>query len=180
MSTKVYKSRQHNKLGIAAFVLLSLISIGGLTLWRLQSIQVMSVESSSMAPNIRRGDAVVLRPVRSGELRVGDVVSYRSPADQSVIITHRITVVQKTWRQVITKGDGVDRTDAPVPMTEIIGRVNLRVAYAGFMLNFLRHPIGLAVCVYAPALYIVIVELRRLAMYYTKPTYRRTEYQPSH
>jgi signal peptidase len=174
--TTVYRSRRHDKLSLAAFLILITASLAGLMLWRVQSIQVMSVESASMSPTIRRGDAVVLQTVSNADLKPGDVVSYRSPADQRVIITHRIMSVEKNWNLVITKGDNVDKTDKPVPMSDIIGRVDLRVAYLGFTLSFLRSPAGLAVCVYLPALTIVVLELRRLATHYTKPTYRLVSY----
>jgi signal peptidase len=176
MSARIYKSRRHNKLGLGAFLLLSLVSIGGLVLWRVPSVQLMTVESGSMTPAIRKGDAVVLRPVNPVDLHVGDVVSYRSPADQSVIITHRVVEVEKAWKQVITKGDNVDRNDKPLPMSEIIGKVDLRVAYLGYALDFLRTPAGLITCVYLPAAMIVGLELKRLTSQYTKPTYRLAGY----
>jgi signal peptidase len=176
MHTKVYKSRRHNKLGLGAFLLLSIVSISGLALWRMPSVQLMTVESGSMTPAIRKGDAVVLRPVKSSDLKVGDVVSYRSPADQSIIITHRIVEVEKTWKQVITKGDNVGRNDKPLPMSEIVGKVDLRVAYLGYALDFLRTPAGLATCVYLPAALIIGLELRRLTKHYTRPTYRLSAY----
>jgi len=174
--TTVYKARKHSRLSIMAFLVLSLVSIGGLALWRLQSVQVMSVESASMSPNIRRGDAVVLRPAKPSALHVGDVVSYRSPADQGVIITHRIIEVESTWGQVVTKGDNATRNDKPVAMSEIIGKVSARVSYLGFVLDFFRSPAGLIVFVYLPALTIVILELKRLALHYARPTYRLLAY----
>lgn len=136
----------------------------------------MSVESASMTPAVKRGDAVVLRTVKPSELSVGDIVSYRSPANQSVIITHRVVAVEQTWGLVITKGDNAQRNDRPVPMSDIIGRVDLRVAYLGAALNFLRSPAGLVVAVYLPALIIVILELKRLVQYYQRPTYRLVAY----
>lgn len=174
--TTVYKSRTHSKLSLLAFVVLVLVSSVGIALWRMQSVQVMSVQSGSMAPAIKRGDAVVLRSVDKHTLAVGDVVSYRSPANQSVIITHRITRVESNWNLVVTKGDNANRADKPVPMSEIIGRVDARVAYGGFGLDFLRSPAGLISSVYIPAAIIVILELKRLAIYYHKPTYRLIGY----
>jgi signal peptidase len=174
--TTVYRTRPHSKISLIAFLLLALVGLIGLVLWRAPSVQVMTVESSSMAPNIHKGDAVVLRPANPTELRVGDVVSYRSPVDQGVIITHRIIELQTNWQQVVTKGDNVARNDRPLPMDQIIGRVNIRVAYLGFALNFLRSPAGLALVVYLPALVIVVLELKRLILQYTKPTYRLSTY----
>ena len=174
--TVIYKSRSHNQLSLFAFLVLAVVSLVGITLWRMQSVQVMSVQSGSMTPAIKRGDAVVLRPVSHQMLAVGDVVSYRSSADQSIIITHRIVQIERNWGLVITKGDNVERADKPVPMSEIIGRVDTRIVYGGFVLNFLRSTAGLVAGVYAPAAVIVVLELRRLAAYYSKPTYRLVGY----
>jgi signal peptidase len=176
MSTRIYKNRRHNKLSTAAFIVLALVSLTGLVLWRMQSVQVMTVESGSMTPAIRKGDAVVLRPVDTDSLKVGDVVSYRSPADQRVIITHRIVEVEKTWKQVITKGDNVSRNDKPLTMSEIIGKVDVRVTYLGYALDFLRSPAGLIIGVYLPAVVIIGTEFKRLIVSYTKPTYRLVAY----
>ena len=170
--TRVYKARIHSKLSLMAFLMLATVSLGGLALWRMPGMQVMTVESSSMAPNIRKGDGVLLQSVKATDLKLGDVVSYRSPVDQSVIITHRIIEVEPNWGQVVTKGDNAPRNDKPVPMSAIVGRVRMRAAYLGFALDFLRSPAGLIAGVYLPALIIVVLELKRLVLHYTKPTYR--------
>ena len=174
--TTVYKARSHSKVSLVAFLTLTAACLVGLTVWRMPNMQVMTVESSSMAPNIRKGDSVLLSTVESKDLKVGDVVSYRSPADQSVIITHRIIEVEPTWGQIVTKGDNVARNDKPVAMSAITGKVHYQVAYLGFVLDFLRSPAGLITCVYLPALTIVAMELRRLALHYTQPTYRLLAY----
>jgi len=173
---KTRRSRQHSKLSPLAFLVLLLVSLIGLALWKVQSVQVMSVESGSMSPTVRRGDPVLLRTVDPTSLKAGDVVSYRSPADQRVIITHRVMKVEKDWGLLITKGDNTARDDRPVEMSQVIGRVDMRLAYLGFALNFLRTPAGLAAFVYVPALIIITGELKRLATYYTKPTYRLAGY----
>ena len=174
--TTVLRSRRHSKLSLVAFLVLLVSCLIGLTLWKVPNAQVMSVESGSMAPTIRRGDAVLLRTADTAALKVGDVVSYRSPADQRVIITHRIVTVEKNWGLLITKGDNESRNDKPIATSEIIGRVDMRMAYVGFVLDFLRTPLGLTLCIYLPAALIVFGELRRLATYYTKPTYRLLAY----
>lgn len=180
MGTLVYRSRHHNWLSIIAFVMLLIVSLVGIALWRVQNVQFMSVESGSMAPAIRKGDAVVVRPADPKTLVAGDVVSYRSPADQSVIVTHRVVKVEPSWHLLITKGDNVSRADKPFSTDNVIGKVDARIAYAGYGLDFLRTPMGLAVCVYLPAVIILGSELRRLAKHYTRPTYRLVGYRHSH
>ena len=77
---------------------------------------------------------------------------------------------------MITKGDNTPRNDKPLPMSQIIGKVDYKVAYLGYGLNFLRSPAGLITAVYLPALLIIVLELKRLATHYTKPTYRLLSY----
>lgn len=174
--TQVYRSRRHSKLSLLAFVVLFVVSLIGIGTWRSQSHQVLSVQSGSMAPAIQRGDAVVLEPLAKDNLRVGDIVTYRSPADQSVLVTHRVVSINRNWNLIITKGDNVSRNDKPVAMSEIIGKVDARIAYLGFVLDCLRTPAGLVAAVYMPAAVIVGLELKRLAAHYTRPTYRLPAY----
>jgi signal peptidase len=179
--TIVRRSRHHNWLTIACFVVLLAVSAVGLAMWRMQSVEFMSVESNSMAPIIRKGDAVMVRPVADPKsLVAGDVISYRSPADQSVIITHRIIRTEPRWRLLVTQGDNVSRADKPVSMDAVVGKVDARVAYAGYVLDFIRTPVGLATAVYLPAAIILGSELTRLARHYTRPTYRLPGYRHSH
>lgn len=175
-----YKTRDHGLLkGIALLVLFS-VSLSGIALWRIHSIQLMTVESASMTPAIKRGDAVLLRPVSISILKPGDVVSYRSPVDQRVIVTHRVVQVETAWNQVVTKGDNASRADRPVPASALIGKVDLRVAYLGFVVQFLRSPLGLATTIYLPAFVIVALELKRLTRHYRAPTYRLLAYKITH
>ncbi len=156
------------------------VSLVGIGMWRLNNVQFMSVQSGSMAPAIRRGDAVVVQPVDPKVLVSGDVISYRSPANQSVIITHRIIKVESNWHLLVTQGDNTSQPDKPVSIDSVIGRVNARIAYAGYALDFLRTPVGLAVAVYLPAAIILGSELKRLVTYYHRPTYRLPGYRHSH
>jgi hypothetical protein len=73
------------------------------------------VVGGSMAPTIRSGDSVVIRPL-DGAPRFGDVVVY---ARAGQLWCHRVLV---PGRRMITKGDGRGRPDAPVPAGAIIGR----------------------------------------------------------
>ncbi|HWT55629.1 MAG TPA: signal peptidase I [Candidatus Microsaccharimonas sp.] len=171
-----YKPHNHNRVSLVAFILLLIVSLAGLALWRLDSVQLMTVQSGSMAPAIRKGDAVFVEPVTTSALRVGDVVSYRSPRNQATIITHRIVRVETDWKLLLTKGDNTQRVDDPVPDSAVIGKVTLRLAYLGYLASFLRSPLGLAATVYAPALLIIVLEIRRLITQYATPTYRLMGY----
>ncbi|HOX04966.1 MAG TPA: S24 family peptidase [Planctomycetota bacterium] len=73
------------------------------------------VLGTSMAPTIRPGDSVVMRPL-DGAPRVGDVVVY---ARGGRLWCHRVLL---PGRATITKGDARGRPDPPVATADLIGR----------------------------------------------------------
>ena len=133
------------------------------------AIQLLSVQSNSMAPLIRKGDAVVVSRQSLNRLRSGDIISYRSQS--GVVITHRLLAVDAAKGQLLTKGDANASNDAPVYTQQVIGRADRRLPGVGIMIDRLRMPQALLVAVYIPASLIVWLEFRRLASHYRRPTY---------
>lgn len=78
----------------------------------------LSVTGDSMAPFLRRGDAVWAEPASVAGLRRGDLVVVQR---QRELVTHR--VVKVDGAAVYTKGDNVSYLDAPVAVDAIVGRV---------------------------------------------------------
>ncbi len=104
------------------------------------------VLGTSMAPTIRPGDTVVIRPL-AGALRVGDVLVY---ARSGQLWCHRVLV---PGRSTITKGDNRGRPDAPVPAAAVIGRA-VALQRGGRIVELHSLPsrlAGLAVNLAAPA-----------------------------
>ena len=132
---------------IAALVVTSL-----LTLPPLAGMQVRTVYSGSMAPAIKAGDAVILRPVLSADLRRGDVVAYRPPHDPTVLITHRVDGIRYETTGaggygefvVTTKGDANRSLDQPwrAAPNDTFGKVVLTLPKLGYVLNFLSGTKG--------------------------------------
>lgn len=153
----------------AAFVLV-LVSVTGLTLWQSRDLQVYSVQTGSMKPSLQPGDAVMVRRVSPDTLVPGDIVSFRSPADPGITITHRVVGLDPDDGKVITKGDGNRSADVPVAVADIAGRVERRFANAGYLIDGMRSTAGLALGVYLPAVVLTAGELRRLVRYF-RPAY---------
>ncbi len=152
-----------------------MLSIGGLLiLGRSQGYSVLSVQTGSMRPTIRPGDAVVVRS--SQQFRVGQIVSYRSIDNSKLIISHRIVAIDKAHGTLTTKGDALETADIPMSPSRIIGVVNRAVPLAGYSLDVVRQPVGLALAVYIPAISIIVAELRRLQYHYARQHYRLTAY----
>lgn len=149
------------------------LAMGGGLMWR-TGHRILSVQSGSMVPVFWPGEAVVTSPVpQPRSLRPGDVVSYRSPANANVIVSHRVIGVDAAHGVLMTRGDHVDRADLPVPYSAVIGRVVYIVPMAGRVIDFVHRPAGLAAVVYLPAVGLMIVEVRRLGRQLSVVRYRR-------
>ena len=157
-------------MSIVAAVLLVLASVAGWLLWRTQSVRLLSVQSGSMAPAIEVGDAVLVRPVTEDEVRIGDIVSFYSPVEPGIVVTHRVVSIDGAG-QVTTRGDGNAEEDPVLDPTLLVGRVEHQFANAGYVIDFMRSRAGLALLVYMPAVIVIIAEIRRLALFF-RPVYR--------
>ena len=71
-----------------------------------------------MIPVIYPNDGVYIRPVKTSELKVNDIVTFQR---QRKLITHRI--IYKTSRYYVTKGDNNFESDGKVYPNSIIGKV---------------------------------------------------------
>lgn len=145
----------------------------GLALYRhAEGDKILSVQTGSMVPYFNPGDALLTRWILLPDLHVGDVVSYRSPADQRVVVSHRLVSINYQTGKLITKGDALDMHDLPFPSGQVIGKVYKVLPHVGRGLDWLHEPTGLIIAVYTPAACALIYEAKRLSRQYTKPAYR--------
>lgn len=145
--------------GLAA-VLVLLLVIGYISGYRL-----LGVQSDSMAPTIRRGDAVLVRNAYQ-HIRPGDIISYTPPGSGGVINTHRVVSVDPRAGRLTTKGDNEPYEDVSVDLAAVKGVAASNLPLVGLVADFLRRPLGLVACLYVPAAIVVAAEVRRLNRYY--------------
>jgi len=158
-------------------VAICLLLSGGFVLYRsMEGDRLLSVQTSSMVPAFYPGDAVVTQKVSLSNLKVGDIISYLSPADNRVVVSHRLIGINYRTGRLITAGDALDLQDVPFPSSLLLGRVTKILPGAGYPLDWLHRPIGLAVVVYLPASLVLISETKRLAKQYKKPQYQQYGY----
>jgi signal peptidase I len=106
--------------------------------------QTIIVGGKSMEPAIGLGSAVIIAPVVANDLHAGDVVSLRAGEDRAMY-THRIVEVlqRPDGVYVRTKGDANEHPDpSPVPAADIVGRVQLTIPLAGYLIALLSIPTG--------------------------------------
>jgi signal peptidase I len=75
-----------------------------------------------MSPFIKDGDVLEIKPVEVSEIKLGDVIFYRT---ESRIVAHR--VIKKVSGNgkafLITKGDSSPSSDEPVHPEDLLGKV---------------------------------------------------------
>ena len=132
---------------------------------RWQGYEVLSVQSDSMVPAIRKGDAVLVQ-TRQKAPRAGSVITYHSLQDPRATITHRVVSVDTKRGLFQAQGDASPTPDPAVPFVGIVGTVRHALPRAGVALDALRHPLGLAAVIYLPVGGIIASEVHRLARHY--------------
>jgi signal peptidase len=107
---------------------------------------IFIVNSGSMSPSIRVGDAVLVKSLGEEQrrtLRVGEVVTFRVLDRPDMHITHRIVgkrvTVEDTYYR--TKGDANPSNDSlEVASNQVFGVVERDVSYAGYALHAAQQP----------------------------------------
>ena len=123
--------------------------------------------SGSMEPIIKVKDAVVIRRCEESDIKIGDVVTYRSLEDAyyGILITHRVVNIeyQNGEKVYITKGDNNETIDrSPITFNQIQGKVTMRIPKIGYLKYFLTDYYGWITLVVIPSLGIIIYDVIKL------------------
>lgn len=92
--------------------------------------------SGSMEPTLKVNDLVVIREEES--YAAGDIVVFQSGGDR---IIHRIAAID--GETVLTKGDANPVADSPIHISQIKGKLVLRLPGVGVPVRFLKTPAGI-------------------------------------
>jgi signal peptidase len=131
--------------------------------WRVQGGSILGVQTGSMVPTFAPGDALIIKPIKTNSLKIGDIVSYQSQLQPGIIISHRIVNTDPSSKTITTRGDYLDKPDNPVSMSAVRGKAVMLVPKFGYILSALHHPLGLIVLIYLPAVGVVFYELKRFS-----------------
>jgi signal peptidase I len=125
----------------------------------------LTVLSGSMEPAIHVGDIVVVRQIAPMDARVGDIVTFRDPAEPAKLITHRVRRISVTGNMVAfdTKGDANTAIEQWRIATDgTIGLVVYRVPRLGYVLFYVHGALGRLLLVVVPALLLGGYEIWRI------------------
>lgn len=133
-------------------------------------VEVKIVQSGSMEPAIHTGSIVVIRQQESYE--VGDVITFFYSVRDLTPTTHRIIDIYEGdgEKRYVTKGDANENNDPNTIEEEaVVGKVLFSLRAVGYILDFAKKPLGFALIIGLPALYIVfdegskiVAEVRRI------------------
>lgn len=121
--------------------------------------------TGSMEPAISPGDVVIDEQIAPWEAKVGDIVTFRDPQDESKLLTHRVVRTKDTGSLVkfVTQGDANNTQEHwQVPATGEIARVAYTVPWVGHLAVFARTRLGWGLLIGVPLLLVLIEELVRI------------------
>lgn len=131
---KIKTSRYNNKKiilysGITFMLFIVVILTSGLFKY-----QALAIGSSSMSPNVQKGDVVILRRVKAwkiGSIKENDILVYKH--DNKIIVHRVVKIININGRfNFITKGDNNKDSDAYViKEKDVIGVVVFKIRYIG-------------------------------------------------
>lgn len=125
------------------------------------------IVSGSMEPLIKVRDAVLIKRVSEDNVKVGDVVTYRSldTSYYGILITHRVVRIDEVngKKVYITKGDHNETIDrSPINFDQIRGKVIMRIPKIGYLKYFLIEYYGWILVVLVPSIAIIAYDIVKL------------------
>jgi len=144
---------------IVAVALLLIVSILPIT----GNYKVMTVISGSMAPAIKMGSVVIVKP--AADYKIGDVITFGPYSKTKAPTSHRIYDIKVVDGQpvYITKGDVNNAPDArEIQKRDVLGKVLFSVPYIGFAVDFAKKPMGFALIIVVPAAIIIYDEIKKI------------------
>ena len=110
---------------------------------RVLGMKTFAVLSGSMEPEISVGSVVVTKDIEPEKITAGQIITYSLDGD--TMVTHRVVKNDKIKKQLTMKGDANMVEDAnPVSYDRVVGHAISKLPYAGYVVIYLKTPIGIA------------------------------------
>jgi len=143
-------------LALALTLLASLLTVMATNLMGYDSYVIYS---GSMGPTVKVGSLLLTRPVDVDALRVGDVITYRSPGNHTTL-THRIVSMRQEKGDWVfkTKGDASLKPDPQeVVLRGQVSKMVFDIPYLGYVVDFARSIQGVLLLLVVPAAGLLLI-----------------------
>jgi signal peptidase I len=118
------------------------------------------VVSNSMFPQIKTGDAVVVKDIDPAAVQIGQIVIFHDPEDKSNYVIHRVISVEDVGgvKFYSTRGDHNDVPDNwKISQGEVVGGVAVTLPGFGAFLDFVSTAKGYVSFIVIPALASLVI-----------------------
>ncbi len=120
------------------------------------------VLSGSMESEIFPGDLAIVKDVETKELKVNDVIAFRS---EDLVVTHRIVEIKNENGAIKykTKGDNNNSQDVGDVLPEQVeGLYKFKISKMGNLAMFMQTPTGIISCLSIPLLLLVLLHMKEI------------------
>jgi signal peptidase len=132
------------------------------------NFQVLSVMSGSMAPKIKMGSLIVIKPAK--EYKVNDIITFKfanskNSKGEQENVTHRIIAIDEKngVKFYTTKGDANNNPDTGrVAESDVVGKYIFRLPYLGYLIGYIKTLPGLILIIVIPATIIIYEESKNI------------------
>ncbi|MBU6389594.1 signal peptidase I [Patescibacteria group bacterium] len=135
--------------GVAIAVCLCFAALLFLVLHPVQGWRAQVILSGSMRPTIAPGTLIFTRKQPEWTYREGDIITFHPPIKTGSLVTHRLTRVYlnaHSIRVFDTKGDANINGDGwQISPGSVVGRYRWGIPYVGYLLVWVKTPIGFLV-----------------------------------
>ncbi len=133
----------------------------------------LAVLSGSMddgsADSIKVNDMIFVKKGDPQTYAEGDIITFRNGDD---VITHRIVEVIRDGDKIVsfsTKGDANNVTDGLIPVDQVYGRYEGKIAGLGGFAIFLQTPAGIAIFAGIPIAAVIVFEVMSIVQEKRRP-----------
>lgn len=125
-------------------------------------LRFLTVTGNSMNPEITQDDIVIVVPVDTKLLVIGDIVTYKlDMGGKEYLFTHRIIDIDNGV--IKTKGDNMKESDMySIMPKDVVGRVLVEIPYIGLLIRSVHTTIGYLVLIFIPSILIIIREIKKI------------------
>lgn len=126
------------------------------------------VLSGSMEPTLNVGGVALMEQVDPTTLKVGDIITFKAPDNEKVMITHRVIEVFRQPSLIFqTQGDAVGKPDQfKIPANKVVGKVRFSIPGMGFAMHKvaeeIRKPVGFGLTMGVTSLMLIAGEVRNI------------------
>lgn len=120
------------------------------------------VLSGSMESEIFPGDLAIVKDIGTEELKVNDVIAFRS---EDIVVTHRIVEIKNENGAIKykTKGDNNNSQDVGDVLPEQVeGLYKFKISKMGNLAMFMQTPTGIISCLSIPLLLLVLLHMKEI------------------